>query len=299
MHACGHDGHTAIGLAVARLLHARRHEWDGAVKFVFQPAEEGLGGAERMIHEGVLANPRPDFALGLHVWNEKPYGSLVITPGPFMAAGEMFEMRITGKGGHGAQPHLSVDPVLAAAQVISALQSIVARNVPPLQTAVVTVAAIHGGEAFNVIPSHVDLRGTLRSFEPQVRAVLLERFQQVASGVAEALGCQVDLRLTPLTPAVINDPQVTGRVQAVARRLLPECLLETDGRTMGSEDMAFFLQQIPGCFFFVGSANPEQGLDAGHHHPRFDFDERALSRGVALIGEAALSFLTTSDDPNR
>jgi amidohydrolase len=240
----------------------------------------------------VLENPRPDFTLGLHLWNEKPYGTLMATPGPFMAAGDMFDIRIHGKGGHGALPHLAVDPLLAAAQVVTALQSIAARNVPPLETAVLTVAAIHGGEAFNVIPAHVDLKGTLRSFDPQVRALLLDRFEQVVSGVAQALGCQADIQVQRLTPAVINDPVVTARVQAVARRLLPECELDVTERTMGSEDMAFFMQEVPGCFFFVGSANPELGLDAGHHHPRFDFDERALARGAALMTEAALALLS-------
>jgi len=288
MHACGHDGHTAIGLTVARMLHARRTELHGTIKFVFQPAEEGLFGAESMIRDGVLENPRPDFTLGLHLWNEIPYGELMITPGPFMASGEIFDIRIHGKGGHGALPHLAVDPILAAAQVVTALQSVVSRNTSPLETAVVTVAAINGGEAFNVIPPYVDLKGTMRTFDPQVRTQLLERFTQVVDGVTQSLGCQADINVQSLTPAVINDPQVTARVQAVARRLLPECTIHTTARTMGSEDMAFFMCEIPGCFFFVGSANPELGLDAGHHHPRFDFDERALARGAALMTEAAL-----------
>lgn len=291
MHACGHDGHTAVGLTVARLLHARRNELAGTVKFVFQPGEEGLGGAERMIREGVLADPRPDYALGLHIWNNQPYGWLGIVPGPCMAAGDIFDIRISGKGGHGALPHLAVDPVLAAAQVISALQSIVARNVSPLQTAVVTVAAIHGGEAFNVIPPHVDLKGTLRTFDPQVQETVRERFDQIVNGVAEACGCMAEINLQSLTPAVINDAEATARVQAAARELLPDCELDTGERTMGSEDMAFFLQEVPGCFFFVGSANPEAALDAPHHHPRFDFDERALSRSVALMTAAAEKFL--------
>jgi amidohydrolase len=291
MHACGHDGHTAIGLTVARMLHTRRDNFIGTVKFVFQPAEEGMGGAERMIQEGVLENPRPDIALGLHIWNEKPYGTLMVTPGPFMAAGDLFDVRISGKGGHGALPHQTVDTVMAAAQVISALQSIVSRNVAPLQTAVVTVAAIHGGEAFNVIPPHVDLKGTLRSFEPHVRSLLLERFEQIVNGVADAFNCSAEISIQRLTPAVINNPAVTASVQQTARRILPECDLDVTDRTMGSEDMAFFLQEIPGCFFFVGSANPELGLDAGHHHPRFDFDERVLSRSVALMTEAALDLL--------
>ena len=152
MHACGHDGHVAIGLTVARILSKRHNELKGSVKFIFQPAEEGLGGAKRMVDEGVLEDPKPDVCLALHLWNEKPVGWLGITSGPAMAASETFRVRVTGKGGHGAAPHYSIDPILAAAQVINALQSIVSRNVPPLEPAVVTITSIHGGEAFNVIP---------------------------------------------------------------------------------------------------------------------------------------------------
>lgn len=164
MHACGHDGHTAIGLTVARMLHAHRDELAGAVKFVFQPAEEGLGGAERMIAEGALEDPKPELTLALHVWNEKPLGWFGVAAGPAMAGAEIFKIKVRGKGGHGAVPHLAVDPVLASAQIVAALQSIVARNVAPLQAAVVSVCTIHGGEAFNVIPQAVELAGTIRTF---------------------------------------------------------------------------------------------------------------------------------------
>ncbi len=288
MHACGHDGHTAVGLTVARLLHQHRADLKGTVKLVFQPAEEGLGGAPRMITDGVLENPRPAYALGLHVWNDKPVGWIGVTAGPCMAAGEIFHVRLTGKGGHGASPHLAVDPVVAAAQVVTALQSIVARNVDPLKTGVVTVAAMQAGEAFNVIPSYVDMKGTIRTFDVAVRQLILARFEQVVSGVAQAMGCTAQIDVQPLTPAVVNDPAVAARVQETVRRLLPESDLDTNDRTMGSEDMAYFLQQVPGCFFFIGSANPEKNLNAAHHHPRFDFDEQVLPRAAALMTAALL-----------
>lgn len=288
MHACGHDGHTAIGLTVARLLHRHRQELPGIVKLVFQPAEEGLGGAEAMIRAGVLENPRPERAYGLHLWNEKPFGWLGITAGPAMAAAETFNVKLVGRGGHGAVPHLAIDPVQAAAQVISALQSIVSRNVSPLQTAVVTVASMKAGEAFNVIPPYTEMKGTIRTFEPEVRRVVLERFNQIVRGVAEAMGCQAEVGLVPLTPPVVNDPAAAARVQAAAAQLLPGCDIDTGDRTMGSEDMAFFLQKVPGCFFFVGSANAERGLNAAHHHPRFDFDEQALPRAAALMTAVVL-----------
>ena len=260
MHACGHDGHTAIGLTVARLLHEQRSELAGTAKLVFQPAEEGLGGAKRMVEDGVLRDPQPEVCLALHLWNERPLGWIGISQGPTMAASEIFKITLTGRGGHGAAPHLTIDPVLAAAQVISALQSIVSRNTAPLQSAVVSVTAVRAGEAFNVIPSEAVLQGTIRSFDPQVREVVLQRFREIVSGVALALGCQADIDLQVITPALINDPQIAARVQSVAEVQFPGDLIQTDFSTLGSEDMAFMMKDIPGCYFFLGSANAEKGL---------------------------------------
>jgi amidohydrolase len=291
MHACGHDAHVSIGLTAARLLHTHRDELAGTVKFVFQPAEEGLGGAEAMIKAGVLESPRPDVALALHVWNEKPVGWLGISDGPVMAASEIFNVRITGKGGHGAAPNYAIDPVAAAAQVITALQTIVARNVPPLQSAVVSVTAVRAGEAFNVIPSDAVLKGTIRTFQPEVRALVLERFRQIVEGVSAAMGCQAEIELTPLTPAVNNAPAIAARVRQLAVSLLPEAEMATNYCTMGSEDMAFMMQDIPGCYYFVGSADPARNLNFPHHHPKFDIDERALPLAAGLIAAAAASLL--------
>ncbi|PWB53020.1 MAG: amidohydrolase [Anaerolineales bacterium] len=291
MHACGHDGHVAIGLTVARLLNEHRHEFSGTVKLVFQPGEEGLGGAEKMIADGVLVDPKPDIALSLHVWNEKPVGWVGIVPGPVMAAADTFSVKITGKGGHGAGPHLTVDPIVAAAQVVSALQSIISRNVNPLKTAVVTVASIHAGEAFNVIPAEIEMKGTLRTFETEVRDMLIKRFQEVVNNVSLAMGCQADIEIQSITPAVVNDPEITNRVQQVAQGLLPKDLLDFQTTTMGAEDMAFILQEIPGCYFFIGSANPGRHLDAPHHNSRFDFDESILPKAAGLMVASALAFL--------
>jgi amidohydrolase len=294
MHACGHDGHTAVGLTIARLLHAHRQDLKGTVKLVFQPAEEGLGGAPRMVAEGVLENPRPDVTLAMHVWNEKPVGWIGVMPGPAMAAAEKFKLLITGKGGHGAAPHLAVDPVLASAHVITALQSIVARNVAPLQTAVISVTTVHGGEAFNVIPPQVEMQGTIRTFEPEVREMVLRRFQEVVEATAASLGCQAQIELEALTPAVINDAKAAALVQRLVPDVLPFADLDVSNRTMGSEDMAYMMREVPGCFVFVGSSNPEKGLDAPHHHPRFDIDERALVYGAALLASAAVEYLSVN-----
>jgi amidohydrolase len=294
MHACGHDGHTAILITVAKLLHAHRNQLTGMVKLMFQPAEEGLGGAEKMIEAGILENPKVDVALGLHLWNEKPVGWFGISNGPAMAGAEIFKINIIGNGGHGAAPHLAMDPVLAAAQIINALQGIVSRNVAPLQTAVVSVCTIHGGEAFNVIPPVVELTGTIRTFEPEVRTRVIQRFEEIVRWVAGSMGCQVETVLQRLTPATINQPEISGIVQTVARRLFPGANIDpANFITMGSEDFAFILEKAPGCFFFVGSANHEKGLDAGHHHPKFDFDESVLPSAAALMAATVVDLSST------
>jgi amidohydrolase len=291
MHACGHDGHVAIGLTVARILHQHRNEFSGTVKLVFQPGEEGMGGAERMIDDGLLQDPKPDVALALHVWNEKPVGWVGIVPGPVMAAADKFSVRIIGKGGHGAVPNLCDDPILAASQVVNLLQSIVSRNVSPLNSAVVTVASFHGGEAFNVIPAEVEFKGTIRSFEPAIRDLVIRRFTQIVEDTAHAHDCKAQIELKSITPAVINHPDITSRVQKVAGSLFTD--EEIDGKTMtlGSEDMAFVFQHIPGCYFFVGSANKDLKLDAPHHSAKFNFDESILPKAAGLMAASALEFL--------
>jgi len=298
MHACGHDGHTAIGLTVAKILHEQRQHLAGTVKFVFQPSEEmvgeeGMGGAEMMIRDGVLNDPRPDYALALHLWNEQPLGWVGVAAGPVMAGAEQFQIRLTGKGGHAAAPHMNIDPIVAAAQIVTALQSITARNVAPLQAAVVSVTTIHAGEAFNVIPQTLEMSGTIRTFDLGVREKVLQRFAEIVEGVGAAMGCAVQFEVKRVTPAVINDSGVARRVQEVARRLLPDSQLDTSAYlTMGAEDMAFMLEQVPGCYFFIGSADHEKGLDYGHHHPKFDFNEEALARGAALMAAAVSELLS-------
>lgn len=295
MHACGHDAHTAILLTVARLLHARRQQLAGTIKLAFQPAEEGLGGAEAMIKDGILEDPKVDLCLGLHVWNEKPLGWIGVPAGPAMAGGEIFTVLIRGKGGHGAVPHLAIDPILAAAQVVSALQGITARNVAPLEASVVSVCTIHGGETFNVIPPEVKLTGTIRTFELTVRERVLDRFQEVVRGSARAMGCEAEIEIRRLTPATINQLETAARVEATARRLFPQADIETRPHlTMGSEDFAYFLEKVPGCFFFIGSANPEKGTDAAHHHPKFDIDENCMPDAAALMAAVLCDLLSGS-----
>jgi len=291
MHGCGHDGHMAIGLGVATLMAQLGDEMAGTLKLVFQPGEEGMNGAEVMVKEGVLENPRPDVVLATHVWNDSPIGTLDVTPGAVMAAAERWDCTIRGRGGHGAQPQRTVDPIVVAAQIVVALQTIVSRNVGPLETAVVTVGSIQGGDTFNVIPSKVVMEGTIRTYDPQVRETVLRRVREVIEGVAAACGAEAELEITPLTPAVINDAEVVEVVRAAARAVVSPENVYSGKRTMGSEDAAYFLRQVPGCYFFLGSANAERGLDAPHHSPRFDFDEDALPLGVAVMMHALAHYL--------
>jgi amidohydrolase len=299
MHACGHDAHTAIGLTVARMLHTHRDELAGTIKFCFQPSEEGpngaeVGGNELMIRDGVLDSPAVDMSLALHIWNEKPLGWLGIAAKPVMAGADIFTITVTGRGGHGAIPDRAVDPIVAAANMVLALQTVVSRNVSPLDTAVVSVTNVHGGTAFNIIPQEVKLEGTIRTFDNGIRQRVVERIEQIASGVASAMECKAEVAIKSITPALVNDPFLAVRVQETARRVLPESDLDTEYQTMTAEDMAFMQQKIPGCFFFVGSNDATRGLDYGHHHPKFDFNEEVLVRASALMASAALDVLRSA-----
>ncbi|MGA7193820.1 MAG: amidohydrolase [Anaerolineales bacterium] len=297
MHACGHDGHTAMGLTVAKILQNHRNELNGTIKFCFQPSEEGfngeeVGGNEMMIRDGVLEGPKVERTLSMHLWNEQPVGWIGVGKGPVMAGAELFTVKLIGKGGHGAAPHLTIDPIVAASQVVTALQSITSRNVAPLASAVVSVTTIQSGTAFNVIPQEAELTGTIRTFDLDVRKKILERFEQIIRGVGEAMECQVEIDVKRVTPAVINDDSVSEKVQKTAQDLLSDSTIDTAPyMTMGAEDMAFMQEKVPGCYFFIGSNNAEKHLDYGHHHPKFDFDEEALVRGTALMAAAAMDVL--------
>lgn len=291
MHACGHDGHMAIGLSVAKLLSTHKTEFPGTIKFVFQPAEEGLGGAEQMIAGGALENPKPDYCLGMHLWNERPVGWAGVVPGPLMAGADKFKVVIAGKGGHGAIPDQTIDPIAAAAQIVTALQTIISRNVPPLKTAVVSVTYFRAGEAYNVIPQTAEIRGTIRTFEPEIRKIVIKRFEEIVRGVSEAMGCSATIEFQKMTPSVINHPIVTA---LVLNNVQAQGAVKVDStyRTMVSEDMAEFLNRIPGCFLMVGSAGSDEVEVYPHHHPRFDIDESAMIYGVAWISASAIDLLT-------
>jgi amidohydrolase len=293
-HACGHDGHTAIGLAVAKILNKHKDKLAGRVKFVFQPAEEVGKGAVAMIKDGALLNPRPDVSVGLHLWNTMPVGFLGMADGPIMAGSSTWSASLTGRGGHGAQPHQTIDPVVTAAHIVTALQSIVSRNVNPEDTAVVSVTQIHTGDTHNVIPQMAELVGTMRAFKTEVRDLVTQRMEEIIKNVAAAFGCSYTFEIDHATIPVVNNPTVNARLRPVMADLIGgEGKILTDSRTMGGEDMAFFMDDIPGVFMFVGSANNERGLNYGHHHPRFDFDEAALPIGAAVLASAVAEYLIT------
>ncbi|MBW4443319.1 MAG: amidohydrolase [Plectolyngbya sp. WJT66-NPBG17] len=283
MHACGHDGHVTIALGTAYYL-SQHQDFSGTVKIIFQPAEEGPGGAKPMIEAGVLKNPDVDSIIGLHLWNNLPLGTVGVRTGALMAAVETFDLVILGKGGHGAIPQQTIDSIVVGSQVVTALQTIVARNVDPIESAVVTVGEFHSGTACNVIAASARLKGTVRYFNPNYAGYFKQRIEQVVGGICQAHGATYELNYQSLYPPVINDGAIADLVRSVAETVVESPIgVVPNCQTMGGEDMSFFLQAVPGCYFFLGSANSQIGLDFPHHHPRFDFDETALGMGVEIF----------------
>ncbi len=291
MHACGHDGHTAIGMGVAQLLVRHRHALPGRVKLVFQPAEEALGGALAMINDGVLNDPKPAASFGLHLWSRLPLNQVVVQSGPIWAAADAFVLTVHGKGGHGAAPHETVDATYIASEIVVALQSIVARNLNPTDTGVISVGTFASGTANNVIASEARLTGTVRSFATPVRDLLFRRIEEVAKGICQAHGATCTFTPQWGCPATVNSEAGAATMQGVATQIVgPEGVIQIPPMMVG-EDMAEFLNRAPGCFILVGAADPNGPEQSPHHNPTFDFDERMLPTGVALLAGAAVAYL--------
>jgi amidohydrolase len=293
MHACGHDGHTAMLLATARLLHRHREEIPGTIVFCFQPAEEGGGGARLMIADGVMEDPHVDAAIGLHLWSPYPVGTVMALDGPTMAGIDTFRVKVQGRGGHGALPHTTVDSLMIAANIVTTLQSLVAREVDPLSPAVISTAILHaGGTALNIIADSATFGGTVRWFEQSTGELIGERMPVLVKGVAESLRGTAEVEYRRGSPPLVNDPAIAALVREVAGEIVGTDNLLPGPRIMASEDYALYAQRVPSTYFFVGAGDVPSGKVYDHHHPKFDIDERALALGVEVMARSALRYLS-------
>lgn len=298
MHACGHDGHTSILMSFASELKDNLQFMvpKGRVLLVFQPAEEGGGGAKVMVQKGILEKYDVDAAFALHVWNHVDVGRVGVVNGPIWASVDQFQITVHGKSGHGALPQHSVDPIFVSAHIITALQSIVSRNIDPLEPVVVTIGSIHSGKAFNVIPDKAIMRGTVRTSSKEVHDTFPERMEKIINGIAESFGASAELDYRKIDNPTINDTEHANIVrQAVINVLGKEALTDKNVRSMGGEDFSEFLERVPGCYFLVGSRNTEKNCIYPHHHSKFDFDEEALPIGLEVMKETVRLYLSSSN----
>jgi len=288
MHACGHDAHMAMVLGAATVLNKVKNELNGNIKFLFQPAEEGPGGAKPMIEAGVMENPKVDYSIGCHVWHQIPEGTIGIRTGAFMAAMDRFDIKIKGRAGHGAMPHLCVDALEVGTQVVGALQRIVSRQMNPLEPAVVTVGTFHAGSAFNIIPAEAELSGTTRTFDTDTWNAWESHLEKVVRGVCESMGADFELKFQKGYPATINDESMAEIVNRCAEKVVGKDRIVVPQKTMGGEDFAFYLQRSKGCYFALGVGR--EGA-APVHNPKFDFDEDVLLLGVETHCRVGLELL--------
>lgn len=288
MHACGHEGHVTCLIGLAMLLSGLRDQLGGVFKFVFQPAEENGRGGEMLVADGVLDNPPVQAIFALHGWPAIEVGRVATRPGPLMASTDSFAATIHGKGAHGAAPHMGIDPIVAASAIVVALQSVIARTLDPLKSGVVTIGLLHGGSAINIIPTHAEMGGTIRALEPAVREHLRTQVEQVIRHTAAAHGCRADINFDPGYPVTANDPRMTRFVIDTAREVVgPDNVDDNRPPSMGGEDFSFYLEKVPGCFFFIGTRPRGQDEYPSIHTPRYDFTDEAIGTGLRMLGELA------------
>lgn len=293
MHACGHDGHTSILLGTAQAL-SRTTERRNNVLFIFQPAEEGGAGGRRMCEDGVLRGTvlgkKADLIYGLHGWTSLPVGTVASKPGPMMAAADMFDITVRGKGAHAAYPQNGVDPIVVASHIVTALQTIASRNVGPLESVVVTIGEIGGGTAHNIIPESATMCGTLRTLKPELREFGERRIKEIATSVARAFGAEAEVDWHPGYPVTFNDAEATRRFFEIARRVHPnDRVVEAELPTMGAEDFSYYGHEVPACFYWLGLLNEGQERYPNLHSPEFDFNDRAIPVAVKTMCELALA----------